>query len=687
MYYTELIDKLVRELSYRVGIPNLKDKNHQSIISEILSEWDEIDAKYRIMKLLNEAPTDTEGPDKDYVHIGRGVYVRKGDEDKENAQKFNKDDRGTLRPISSAEYDKLKADQGEEGEKAAADSDQNQQGDGNEKSPEDIKKEKEVEKTVGSSSDYAKKEKERADRVAKQNDSSDEQSSDSTKGNGYKGSKNKTLVDTNPLESENYQMDLKPTDDDFNKRNEKSANPTPPEPLKLDGFIKNPKFPKRYVKALERMVNSRITTETAKWAHFSDIEGGAGKISAQAGELMTMMGSTMSDDEWNEFSEALLKHEQELLENHPTTFKKKNPKGKLVDNPGSRIIDNSWVKAATQSRKAIIDRLEKQYGKGTTIVASSWDAKDEAEAMGIENYKENKGFSTDMYLRVKKPNGEEVLDEISLKKSKDVNFLNSGAGQFKDWLGDDLPDEINQSVYKENQRESIAATGESIKSDIESLLSDNPEKAKELEKVFKSKGLDFNEALDNLQNGKGDYRKSSSVVMASIKSIADWPSWGKRNDKGPNEGGNTVAQQYLRDASEKQTKFIEASIKSLSENPKMKEGMMTSIREEFPLKAVSEGEETMAIGDMSLDKDTMIEIFGTSKYDDIKEKLTSEPGPPPFLGYQAEVGSDVIPIAEVSVREDGVGYGGQIKFEMKLDKRFAATLKDATQKVYSSNSK
>ena len=504
-----------------------------------------------------------------------------------------------------------------------------------------------------------------------------------SKGNGYTGSKNKTLRNVNPIESKNYQMDLEPNDDVFEEKNKNNANPTPPEPLKLDNFIKNPKFPKRYVKVLERMINSRITTETAKWTHFSDIEGGAGKISAQAGELMTMMGSTMSDDEWNEFTEAILKHEQELLDNHPDVFKKKNAKGKLVDNPGSRIIDKSWVKAATQSRKAIIDRLEKQYGEGTTIVASSWDAKGEAEAMGIENYKENKGFSTDMYLRVRKPNGEEVLDEISLKKSKNVNFLNSGAGQFKDWLGDDLPDEINQSVYKENQRESIAATGQSIKSDIESLLKNNPEKAKELQKVFKAKGLDFNQALDNLQNKKGDYRKSSSVVMACIKSLADWPSWGKRNDKGPNEGGNIVAQQYLREASEKQTKFIEASIKSISENPKMKEGMMASIREEFPLKAVSEGEETMAIGDMSLDKDTMIEIFGTSNYDDIKEKLVSQPGPPPFLGYQAEVGDDVIPIAEVSVREDGVGYGGQIKFEMKLHPKFASTLKEATSKVYS----
>ena len=91
----------------------------------------------------------------------------------------------------------------------------------------------------------------------------------------------------------------------------------------------------------------------------------------------------------------------------------------------------------------------------------------------------------------------------------------------------------------------------------------------------------------------------------------------------------------------------------------------------------------MAIGDMSLDKDTMIEIFGTSDYNDIKEKLSSEPGPPPFLGYRAQVGDDIIPIAEVSVREDGVGYGGQLKFEMKLDKRFAKTLKKATIKVYS----
>ena len=127
MNHTELIDKLVRELSYRVGIVNLYDKDQQSIISEILTEWGEYDAKTRIMKLLNEAD-DTEGDDKDYVHLGAGIYVRKGDEDKDTAQKYKKDDTGSLKAISDAEYQKTKSAQGQDGEKAAADTPQNQQG-------------------------------------------------------------------------------------------------------------------------------------------------------------------------------------------------------------------------------------------------------------------------------------------------------------------------------------------------------------------------------------------------------------------------------------------------------------------------------------------------------------------------------------------------------------------------------
>ena len=124
-------------------------------------------------------------------------------------------------------------------------------------------------------------------------------------------------------------------------------------------------------------------------------------------------------------------------------------------------------------------------------------------------------------------------------------------------------------------------------------------------------------------------------------------------------------------------------------NDKLKEGMLQDIRKEFPLKAVGEGEETMAIGDLSLDRSTMTEIFGTDDFEEIKTKLSAEPGgpdgkPPPYLSYRAGPKDDIIPLAEIVVREDGVGYGGQFKFEMTLDKRFAEKLREANEAVYGS---
>ena len=127
MHDTELIDKLVRELSYRVGIPNVHDREHQSIMSEILTEWGEFDAKETIFNFLNEAPDD----DK-YSSVGYGYFVRKGDEEKEDAQKYKKDDGGNYVPVSPDQYKKDKQKQGDAGKKAAANTPQNKQGGGEE---------------------------------------------------------------------------------------------------------------------------------------------------------------------------------------------------------------------------------------------------------------------------------------------------------------------------------------------------------------------------------------------------------------------------------------------------------------------------------------------------------------------------------------------------------------------------
>lgn len=466
--------------------------------------------------------------------------------------------------------------------------------------------------------------------------------------------KDKTLKSVDSLSTEVFNQSIEPSDDEFENRNAKLANPIPPPPFSFGEFT-NRKFPKKYISVLERMMNTKATGDATKWSHFSDLSGGAGQISAQAGELMVMMGVSMSDTDFEQFTDALLEYEKKLIEQNPD-----------LKSESKRIISKSWIEAAKNNRSAILKRLQKEYPE-SEIVATAWDTENDVNALGLENYNENKGFSTDVYLKIKTKDGEEILDEVSLKKSTMVYFLNSGAGKFSQW-DENLPDEINQNVYRDKSRERLVNFGKGIESEIQSILEKGGEDAETLNSLFKSKKVDFKTAISDTENGKGS-RGKSKVILESIKLLA--------------ENGNAEAQNYLEETSRLHKEFQTAAIKAITENPKMKQGMLQEIRSEFPLKAVSEGEETMAIGPNSLDKKVMEEIFGTSDFEKIKEKLTAESGPPPYIGYKAEVSGKVIPLAEINIREDGVGYGGQVKFEMQLDKRFAKVLEKANRKVYS----
>jgi hypothetical protein len=343
-----------------------------------------------------------------------------------------------------------------------------------------------------------------------------------------------------------------------------------------------------------------------------------------------------------------LEHEQKLIDENPELKKE-----------GKRIVTKSWINAAKQSRKAILDRVKDQYGEGTEIVATAWDVENEVETMGLSDYKNNKGFSTDMYIKVKKPDGEEVLDEVSLKKSTKVNFLNSSAGKFEEW-DDNLPENINQTVYRNKARKRNIDFINNNRQKVDELL--NSPEGEPIRKLMKSKGLTIEQALE------GGSRDRQNVLWKTIGLLA------KKGD----ESAKSIIEQDNKEHDE----FVAESVKAITENPKMKAGMLSEIRSEFPLKAVSDGEETMAIGPNSLDKKTMKAIFGTDNYDEIKENLVAEPGPPPFIGYNVAASGEVFPVAEIKVREDGRGYGGQFKFEMLLHKDFAPRLEKAQSDVY-----
>ena len=463
------------------------------------------------------------------------------------------------------------------------------------------------------------------------------------------GGKNKTLAKIDTLKSKEFTQKQQP---DGVKFAEKNKAHTIPPPYKLPKeLFQNSKVPARHLIALERMMNTKANNQTAKWSHFSDLPGGAGQISAQAGELMTMISTTLDDKQAAEFFNSLLEHEKKQIASNPN-----------LKSEGSRVVGNSWIKAAVNNRRAIRNRLSKEY-PGATIEAGSWDTAGEVEAMGLQDYKKNKGFSTDAYFKIKTKDGQQILDEVSLKKSTAVNFLNSGTGKLFEWDAN-IPDDINPNVYSKNQRKSLSDFGTPNLKKLQNAVAGDAE----FQALIKSKKIDLPSALDKLQAGKGS-RDINKVVLSAITILA------KKGDKG--------ALKYLQGVQDTHKAHQKAVITALGTNPKLKQGMLAAIREEFPLKAVGEGEESMAIGPNSLDRAVLKNIFETSDFEQIKQGLfavTDEE--PPYLAYKAGKKGKVIPIATIVAREDGVGYGGQIKFEMQLDKRFARILEQANKNVY-----
>jgi len=465
--------------------------------------------------------------------------------------------------------------------------------------------------------------------------------------------KDKTLSNESPLKTQEYQKELEPTDDDFSVKNEKFANPIPPQPYKApDSILSNPKFPKRYVKLLERFMNTQPIGNAKKISHYSDFPGGAGKLPAQAGELLTMMGVAMDDNQFNQFQSSISEHLKQLTSQNPT-----------LKSDGSRIVNETWLKAAANNRKAIFKKIDKEF-PGYKIGATSWDTKNEVEALGMSSY-DNKGYSTDIYLRLESDKGDApILSEISLKQNLKVNLLNSGTGKFFEWIGkDETPDDINPQKFAKTQRDKLSKFCNENADSIRSLVNSSDS----LRTVIEEKGIDFDTALADSMKGKGS-RDKNKILFEGIKALKS--------------SGDAGATSLIDEMDKDHATYVSNSIKAVTTNPKLKEGMLNEIKNEFPLKSVADNEESVVLGEYMLDKSTMARIFGTSDFNEFKEGLISQTGPPPFIAYKVKLGDRIIPIADIDIREDGRNYGGQFKFEMTVNNSFAKEIIKANKEIY-----
>jgi hypothetical protein len=672
MNYKEIIDKLVKELSFRVGIPNIHDKEHQSIMSEILSEWGEYDVKQTIFEFLTEKDDAKIDPDTEVTYRNKDGDTRKTTY--ANAIKNDKE---------SPQY-------------KAADALRNR--------PRDKDGNQTKQKSMfNTAAEKQKREKEKkiADKIEKEKGSDSKSTEDEVKA-GIPNQKDKTLTDVDTKSTDIYtNEDTGVTDEDFNNDvnsiYENSADRLKSEDL--DEYFNSGKIPKKYQTVIARLVNS----ENGKQKITDYMSGvGAGQLQSQAGEILTMAGIGMNDEEFDGF---ISKLEEQVS---------KYPKG------SKPVVTKEWLESVRHVRSVTNKRYDSQFGKGNwEIEASAWDVPNEFEALGNSDYNKNKGFSSDMYVKVS-VNGKPVLDEISLKKDTTANIYNGVVTDIKNWSSN-VPESADIDAYKKGELERPQQYGKNaqqLQVDRKILTSEAVTKNKELRTTLNALGVISGTAAKGYK-----LEPKAEEIITKLESMPVPPPIDLDRFKQTfNTGDKTRYKKFLimhaacqraKEISEGNTekttageflnnhigyekgedgKFPQGSIKRyqndtiqfLVDDEEAKEGCLTALAEKLPMKSLLEGEEKMAIGGLSADPKTLQRVFGIDNYEDFKAGLTmkeDEDGNN-FLVYRSEEPAKEVSIAEVKVRQKGQGYASSVGLEFQIAKEFGKELYSANKEEY-----
>jgi hypothetical protein len=478
-------------------------------------------------------------------------------------------------------------------------------------------------------------------------------------------------------------------------------------------------FPKKYLKVLTRLLNTKGGTGLSI-SDFTDASG-AGTLPSTMGELMTMMAVTIKDEnKANEFFQKIMAH--------------------VKSNGKDSIIDPGWVKSAQLVRQTMFKRFDRQYGKGKWELDNmAWDIESEVEGLGLENYKDNKGFSTDVYAKVK-VDGKYVLDEVSLKKELKANLLNATSGRVQDIMVRGLASDEDLRVYDDlnsklealaplkdskskEEKKQLAAQRDAIVEKYNAKVPDNvkvsyaqkkqremhqdyikngEKEVKQFLNKFCSKDKKFRQNAANListqLNQKGNFpTEVTGKIDAVCKSVRLGQSYGEALiglEKSDYQKLNLGIMSYIAstDNKSKAAKSYKAIIDNshahskavrdfLLKDPNARKGLFASIREDFPLKALFEGEENMILGDVSADRQVLQDVFQVSSFEELEQKLViRDTPPPPSIVYRVK-GREDISVAEIKSRPDGIGYGGTWKLEMAVHPDFGRRLKESNAKL------
>ena len=432
----------------------------------------------------------------------------------------------------------------------------------------------------------------------------------------------------------------------------------------LESIFKSPphKFPKRYIKTLERFLNTqKIDKNNPKITEFLDSKDkrekvGAGQISAQASELLMLMATSLPDKEANVLFE--------LLEKTSDATEGSN-----------QILDKEWIGASRGMRNSALKNIREVLGDDAVVEFSGWDSTmDWEDGIGMSDVAKNKGFSTDTVFRVKTPDGKSYIAEVSNKKDLNIFLGSPSAAPTEQGMMDNgiqIKESRQSGRYTKNAKKRSDERFNNITQDDLGILAKmNDLSDDELLKVISKLPDELRQMFTegNKQEGltlKSDARKY--LALASVPTPWDTSNQefldkakeagiylgkiDKRTPRGAEKNINKAAMfvnyflyaNELNNGQEDGTamNFIHNQVGIIGKEPfpkgsqrdvqnhfvenlhkpESRKAVMNTIKEKFPLKNLLEGEETMSLGSFRLSPDVCKNIFGTTDYDKIEENL------------------------------------------------------------------
>ena len=477
----------------------------------------------------------------------------------------------------------------------------------------------------------------------------------------------------------------------------------------VESFFPQPpyKFSKKYIKTLQRIINTQKQSKTKpEITQFID-EPGAGEIPAQSAEILTMMTTTMSDEEAKEFYAVL----SATAENQTSGANK-------------QILDSVWLNSAQSSRETQLRQIKDQFGEDAVVEFAAWDTKKDVEiGLGMNNREDDKGHSTDAFFRVDTPEGKKLY-ESSLKKDLQAYWASLGASKVEKQM-----ENAGVNLY-DSEEERLRDSPQLL---MKNQVTHSKNRFKEMDQEQMDKIADksdeeiLNDALNlpdkptdirnKVLSGKKGQKKLSPKAIKMLKFIRKMKKdgnpyplpWDEKTFEDPNfrnylqenyyginsEKSITTQDGFLRVATmmnylglsqeisegiekgpawqyldttkgmekKEDGKFKPGSGKYVSNKFILKLGkkeaakvVMDIISKKFPLRSLMEGEESMAAGSIGVDTDSLKEIFGTDNYDEIQEHIKTVEDPETgevSLVYTGGVDGKEIKLGNVECRQRG----------------------------------